>query len=243
MEKSSLLHRRSHYESEVKCGRGERNVAMLPSHDNSSAGCPRVTSNDFGEDWRKSSPPVVRASRSTNGRFLVVTEREYDNPDLRQVRRIVRTTYRVMEAESFSNNNQDRLSTPAPLWSESALSWQVTPEGNDGIFWPLISNDGQSLVLVGVTAAAPGRTVLKIYRKNMFEGKLVRSFQITELWTVKEVDPDRKGVFLVTDATPEWFAGGFLAFSPDDQRLIYRTQWKDRLSIRLVDGVISRELP
>jgi hypothetical protein len=187
-------------------------------------------------------PPNVRASRSTNGRFLVLTEREYDNPDPRAVRRIVRTTYRVMEAESFINS-KDCLTTPAPLWSESALSWQVTPEGNDGIFWPLISNDGQSLVLVGVTAAVPGGAVLKIYRKNMFEGSLVRSIQITDLWTAKEVDPDSKGIFIVTDATPEWFAGGFLAFSLDDQTVIYRTQWNDRVSIRLVDGVISRELP
>jgi hypothetical protein len=185
-------------------------------------------------------PPNVRVSRSTNGRFLVLTEREYDNPDPRAVRRIVRTTYRVMEAENFINS-KDRLTTPAPFWSESALSWQVTPEGNDGmrVFWPLISNDGQSLVLVGVTAAVPGGAVLKIYRKKMFEGNLVRSFQITDLWTANEVDPDGKGIFTVTDATPEWFAGGFLAFSPDDQTLIYRTQWNDRVSIRLVDGVIS----
>jgi hypothetical protein len=187
-------------------------------------------------------PPNVRASRSTNGRFLVLTETEYDNPDPRAVRRIVRTTYQVMEAEMFINR-KDRLVTPAPFWSESALSWQITPEGNDGVrvFWPLVSNDGQSLVLVGITAAVPGGAVLKIYRKKMFEGSLVRSFQITDLWTANEVDPHGKRIFTVTDATPEWFAGGFLAFSPDDQTLIYRTQWNDRVSIRLADGMISRE--
>jgi hypothetical protein len=147
-----------------------------------------------------------------------------------------------MEAENFMNN-QDRLTTPNRFWSESTLSWQVAPEENDGmrVFWPLISNDGQSLVLVGVTEAVPGGAVLKIYRKKMFEGILVRSFQITDLWTANEVDPDGKGIFRVTDATPEWFAGGFLAFSPDDQALVYRTQWNDRVSIRLANGVISRE--
>jgi hypothetical protein len=147
-----------------------------------------------------------------------------------------------MEAETFINS-KDRLNTPAPFWSESTLSWQITPEGNDGIrvFWPLISNDGQSLVLVGVTAAVPGGAVLKIYRRNVFEGSLVRSFQITDLWTANEVDPDGKGIFTVTDATPKWFAGGFVTFSADDQILIYRTQWNDRVSIRLADGVISRE--
>jgi hypothetical protein len=187
-------------------------------------------------------PPIVRASSSTNGRFLVLIELEYDNPDPHAVRRIVWTTYRVTEAED-SINGKDRLPAPAPLWSESALTWQVTSQGNDGIFWPLISNDGQSLILVGVTAAVPGGTVLKIYRKNMFEGSLVRSFQITDLWTANEVDPGGKGIFIVTDATPEWFAGGSLAFSLDDQTLIYCTPWNDLLSIRLVDGVISRKRP
>jgi hypothetical protein len=188
------------------------------------------------------APPNVRASRSTNGRFLVLTEREYDNPDPHAVRRIVRTTYQVMESETFINS-KDRLTTPAPFWSESALSWQASPEGNDGmrVFWPLISNDGQSLVLVGLTAAVPGGAILKIYRKKDFEGSLVRSLQITDLWTAKEVDHDGKGIFMVTDATPNWFAGGFLTFSPDDQTLIYRTQWGDRVSIRLADGAISRE--
>ena len=189
-------------------------------------------------------PPNVRASRSTNGRFLVLTEWEYDIPDPRAVRRIVRTTYRVMEVENFTNR-KDLLATPAPLWSESAMSWQVTPEGADGVrvFWPLISNDGQSLVLVGVTAAVPGDEVLKIYRKKMFDGSLVRNFHITDLWTANEVDPEGKGIFIVTDATPEWFAGGFLEFSLDDRALIYRTQWNDRVSIRLVDGELSRDSP
>lgn len=187
-------------------------------------------------------PPNVRASRSPNGKFLVLTKRECDNPNSQATRRIVRTTYQVMEAETFINS-KDRLNTPAPLWSESALSWQITPEGNDGtrVFWPLISNDGQFLVLVGITAAVPGGAVLKIYRKKMFKGSLVRSFQITDLWTANEVDPDGKGIFKVTEATPEWFAGGFVAFSPDDQTLIYRTQWNDRMNIRLADGEISRE--
>lgn len=187
-------------------------------------------------------PPNVLASRSTNGRFLVLTEREYDNPDPHAVKRIVRTTYQVMESETFINS-KDRLITSAPFWSESALSWRVSPEGNDGtrVFWPLVSSDGQSLVLVGITAAVPGSPILKIYRKKEFEGSLVRSLQITDLWTAKEVDHDGKGIFIVTDATPNWFVGGFLTFSPDDQTLIYRTQWNDRVSIRLADGAISRE--
>jgi len=187
-------------------------------------------------------PPNVRASRSTNGRFLVLTEREYDNPNPHAVRKIVRTTYQVLETETFINS-KDRLYTPAPLWSDSALSWQITPDEKDGIriFWPLISNDGQSLVLVGVMPAFPGSEVLRIYRKKIYEGNLVRSFQLADLWTESEINPGGKKIFMVTDATPQWFAGGSLAFSSDDQMLIYRTQWGDQLKIRLSDGVTSRE--
>jgi hypothetical protein len=69
----------------------------------------------------------------------------------------------------------------------------------------------------------------------------VRSFQITDLWTAGELDPSGKGIFGCHDATPEWFAGGSLAFSQNDRNLIYRTQWNDQLKISLVDGVVSRE--
>jgi hypothetical protein len=184
----------------------------------------------------------VTASISTNGRFLVVTERQYDNPDPHFVRRILRTTYRVIETEAFLNS-KDRLSTPVRFWSDR---WQVTLEGNDDIriFWPLISNNGESLVLVGVTWAGPGATTaLKIYRKALPEGTLVRSVPITDLWTSRELDPDGRGAVMFTDASPEWFAGGSLAFSTDDRKLLYSTQWGDCLSIALADGAVSRNSP
>jgi hypothetical protein len=117
-------------------------------------------------------PPNVAASTSTNGRFLVVSERQYDNPNPHVVRRILRTTYHVMEMEAFLNG-KDRLSIPARFWSES---WEVTLDGVGG-FWPLISNDGESLVLVGVTVADPRATALTIYRKALPEGTLIRVFR------------------------------------------------------------------
>jgi hypothetical protein len=185
--------------------------------------------------------PNVTASLSTNGRFLVVTERQYDNPDPHVVRRILRTTYRVMETEAFLNS-KDRLSSPARFWSDR---WQVTIDGNDGsrVFWPLISNDGESLVLIGVTWASPGTTALKIYRKAIPEGILIRSVPITDLWTSGRLDPEGRGVVKFTDASPEWFAGGSLAFSQDDRMLLYSTQWGDCLSIALADGAVSRNGP
>ena len=112
------------------------------------------------------------------------------------------------------------------------------PEGRR-FFWPMISDDGKSLI--AVTAPVPGLPVLKIYRRKNYKGELVRSYQITDLWTPKQVDPDGKSLFMVTDATPEWFAGGTLSFSPNGQQLIYRNQWNDIVRIGLVDGSLSRD--
>lgn len=182
-------------------------------------------------------PPSVRASRSINGQFLVVTEYEYANPD-NDIARIRRTTYRVMQLERFINS-KDRLIAPVPFWSES---WDVTIEGAEGreTFWPMISDDGRSLVLVAVNAPVPGLPMLKIYRNNSYKSELVRSYQISDLWTAKQVNPDGRGIFMVTGATPQWFSGGSLTFSPDGEQLVYRNQWNEVVRINLKDGMISR---
>ena len=105
----------------------------------------------------------------------------------------------------------------------------------------MISDDGKSLILIAVTAPVPGLPVLKIYRRKNHKGELVRSYQITDLWTPKQVDPDGKSLSMVTDVTPEWFAGANLSFSPNGQQLIYRNQWNDIVRIGLVDGSLSRD--
>src|ERR1039457_125047 len=96
--------------------------------------------------------PDVRASRSMNGKYLVVVEQTFDNPDPSAVRRVLRSTYVVLKSEPFTNS-RDRLQTAASFWS--AFGWQVTPGGkaSQRVFLPLISDDGQTLVLVGVGAA------------------------------------------------------------------------------------------
>jgi hypothetical protein len=145
-------------------------------------------------------------------------------------------------AEKFVNS-KDRLDVPTSFWSDlSWEGWQVTPDGEDGarVFWPLISNDGQSLVLVGLSSASAvsRTTVLKIYRKNGHAGKLVGNLHLTDLWTGSELKSDAPAT--ETDATPMWFAGGSLAFSPDNRILIYRSRWNDVVRIRLIDGTLSR---
>ena len=185
-------------------------------------------------------PPNVMASRSANGRFLVLTQRELDSSDQNGGRRIIRTAYQVYESEPFSNT-KDRLSAPVPFWSDSAFSWRLTLEGHEGrrVFWPMISDDGNTLVLVAVTVPMRGEPVLQIYRKQNHAGVLIRTLEISDLWTSSEIDPQPNSVVMFTDASPEWFSGGSLAFATDNQSLLYRTQWNDHLQIRLSDGSVS----
>lgn len=182
-------------------------------------------------------PPVVRASISKNGRFLVVTEWEFENPN-DQIRRIKRTTYTVMEIESFINN-KDRLNAPVPFWSER---WHVTLDTWN--FWPMISDDGHSLILIGVTFPFGNQSVLKIYRaKNCCETELVRDYKIADLWSKERVDSAGGKYHVFTDASPQWFSGGTFTFSEDGKSLIYRNQWNEVLQIKLADGAITRSEP
>jgi hypothetical protein len=178
--------------------------------------------------------PNVQASRSVNGRYLVTIKREYEDPNER-IRTVRRTTYTVMEAENFINGGY-RLNAPVPFWSER---WHVTLDGREGsqTFWPMISDDGRSMILIGVTPPLKRPAVLKIYRAlNSSNVELVRSYQIADLWTQERID-----TFVFGDENPRtWFAGGGFGFSDGGKSLICRNQWNDIVEIKLADGTITR---
>jgi hypothetical protein len=185
-------------------------------------------------------PPLVKASRSPNGKFLVVADLDLA-PIENGGQQIRRTTYHVYQLEDFVNS-KDRLNTPVPFWSDSWQSWETTLEGPFGYCWPMVSNDGQSIVLIAIAGPMPGQPVLRLFRRKLNEhtGELVRSFDITDLWTKQQVDPEGTGQFGDFDSTPKWFADGALAFSTDSRLLIYTNQWKQELQIDLKSGAISR---
>jgi hypothetical protein len=187
--------------------------------------------------------PNVRASSSPNGRFLVLVEATYDKPGA-IVKMPVQTRYEVVEAERFTNEG-DRLNAPVTFWSDSARSWTVTQSGVEmkEMFWPIVSNDGQFLVLVGLGPVFSNTTALEIYRQNCHtrqdvancqEGKLVRGYTIGELGGGTERS--------VMGGLPQWFAGGSMGFSADDKVLVVRAD-AIRVRIRLVDGAVLRGEP
>jgi len=179
--------------------------------------------------------PAVQASRSVNGKYLVIVERTFDNPDPSAVRRVLGSTYVVLQSESFLNY-RDRLQTPAPFWS--AFGWQVSPDGeaSNGTFLPLISDEGQILVLVKASVAwkLGNREVMRIYRKQGNTAKLVRALRLSDVWTPEEIESN--AVLSDMGGTPMWYAGGSLEFTADDSQLLYRSRWNDKVSIDLADG-------
>jgi hypothetical protein len=184
--------------------------------------------------------PLVMASRSPNGKFLVVADLDLA-PLENGGQQIRRSTYHVYQLEDFVIS-RDRLSTPVPFWSDSAQSWAITLDEPFGYCWPMVSNDGLSIALIAVTAPMPGQPVLMLFRRKLNEhtGELVRSFVITDLWTKQQLDPEGTGQFGDFGSTPKWFAGGSLAFSTDSRLLIYTNQWKQELQIDLKSGAILR---
>jgi hypothetical protein len=180
--------------------------------------------------------PDVRASGSMNGKFLVVVEETYDALSPAGARRVVRRTYAVLQSEPFSNN-RDRLQTAIPFWSSSGWQcWQVTPAGaaSRRIYLPMISNDGKTLVLILVSPPMGDQEVVRIYHREGDSAKLIRALQLSDFWTADEIKA--YGDRVATDETPMWYADAKMEFSSDDQELLYRGRWNDKVQIRLADG-------
>jgi hypothetical protein len=177
--------------------------------------------------------PDIRASRSANGEFLVVVEERFDNPG--PVRRILRSTYLILRCEPFMNS-RDRLQTAASFWSD--FGWQVTLKGEDSqrVFLPLISNDGNTLVLIaaGVAMKHGDQEALRMYTRQGNVAKLVHALRLSEVWTHEDIESH--AVFGEMGETPMWYAGGSLDFSADGRELIYHSRWNHQARIKLADG-------
>lgn len=181
-------------------------------------------------------PPLVLAAQSANGKWLVTVDFELAPPqDSGGGRRILRTTYHVLSQERFLNSNRDRLDAPGALWSERWFLNRSAADERGARVWPIISDDGQTLVLINMTAPFTKSTVLSIYQEDRLRGRFVRTYVLENLWPAEKIDPK------LTDFgyTPQWSAGGHFSFSDDCKDLLYRTQWGTSLTIRLSDGVIN----
>ncbi len=180
--------------------------------------------------------PMIRASSSSNGKFLVIAEYQYENP-AETIRRINKIIYHVDQREDFIN---DQFTTLAAYWSDSG-SWNVHldwPKGVMGGLLPYISDDGEILVFISVTPPFSGIEILKIYRKDGNQGAMLKAYQLKDIWTPAEMNSHAD---LISNGRPLWFTGGSFSFSSDNQQFIHKTPWGKIIRINLQDGSVSRE--
>lgn len=191
--------------------------------------------------------PCVKAVTSSYGKFLVLTDAEMEQGQYRAKR----VTLNILYKEPFANS-RDSFKAAADYWIEASW-WNVILTPKDGEAFSgcpvsLITDDSEFLIILNVSSNP--RTALRIYRrrdhpdqlmggKGPDHGVLVRDISLKEIW------PDNKfreiSNALITDSTPQWFAGGSFEFSKDNRTLIHKTRWGDVVTINLPDGTVAEK--
>ncbi len=195
-----------------------------------------LSANDV---FASAPPQIIRAAMSSNGEYLVLTNDELGPEGPGGGRPVISTTFEVIRREPIGNSN-DRLPGPNNSYY-SALSWKVVLPAQSGLIEarPIVSGDGQTLVLVSISAAVDHQTLLAIYRKQQSAGVLVRMYKKADI--LRRL-PNEPSIVVVWDSTPAWFATGCFTFSKDSSTLFYSDPRHGRVAIRLADGAITRQV-
>jgi hypothetical protein len=186
--------------------------------------------------------PGVIASRSANGSFLVIVRLHFKDPNATSGA-VTGATFEIAQIEPAISQTYGLRSSSTFYNDLSYTSWQVTVTGAlSSLHLPIVSDDGQSLLLLAVATPDPALPVLTIYRKHDHQGSLDHAYSLTELWTEQELYPQGRDGTLFGDfgSNPKWFAADSFQFTPDNQTLLYTTKWSDRLALNLTNGSISR---
>jgi hypothetical protein len=136
--------------------------------------------------------------------------------------------------------------TTENTYRDGEPGWSVSlPSGERfNVFFcplPLITDDGNYLVLLGNTSA--GGSALRIYRRpkqSSTEGVLVRQIDLREIWPEDKWPAANEKYDMNELRQPEWFKGGKFSFSPDCRNLIYGTRWGTTVHINLANGAVFR---
>jgi hypothetical protein len=183
-------------------------------------------------------PPLVRSASSNNGQFLVVATLKLGPPGDGGEQMILGETFEINARETFANT-KGRLTAPNKYWVDSWNSWKIELPRQNGFSapWPIISDDGSTLILVGVSPPMSGMTLLAIYKRDGRGGKLLRSYKVDDLWSLR---PGEKRIEVATDGTPEWFDEGKFSFSDDGEMLLYTDKEHGVIRLSLKDGTVAK---
>jgi hypothetical protein len=191
--------------------------------------------------------PCIEAASSSHGNFLVIVERQFE-PLEGTALRTKQVSFEVRKREQFVNAYQ-RMSAPVTFWS--GPQWSVVLGAQDQTILrlyscglPLVTDDGEFLILLTVGPGPSGEPALRIYRRgdprreDPDHGVIVKDVTLREIWPASKAAANDAGGW--TDHSPEWFAGGTFDFSADNSQLIYKTQWGNIVRVELSDGTIRR---
>jgi|HubBroStandDraft_6_1064221.scaffolds.fasta_scaffold327465_2 hypothetical protein len=190
-------------------------------------------------------PPCIKAVSSNNGKFLVISDVLLE-PENQNAARARQVSLQVFPKETFINA-KDRLSAPATYWTNWP-QWSVVLDSRNTHPVPacplsLVTDDGEFLILLNEHAMD---SAFRIYRRRDHlgdpvregpdHGVFIKDITLREIWPAGSLS----NVQIVTDETPQWFAGGTFEFSPDCRTLIHKTRWGNTIRINLSDGTVSK---
>ena len=182
-------------------------------------------------------PPCIASALSANGQVLVTDTLGFDGPDQGHGQRIMASTYQVLRKDA-----DPWLAGPNAYWTWPR--WELSfQRGMKGPFhacdYVLVPDSGEFLIFAGSNL---GPYALTIYHRSgvapssgPYQGELVREIPLAELWPS---DPPRD---ILTDHTPQWFAGGTFTFSVDQKTLLYRDKDSRRVEVELATGEIRHK--
>jgi hypothetical protein len=149
--------------------------------------------------------------------------------------RIKTISYHVQHREQFVN---DSFRSSNSYWSES-VGWKIVVSRPQqfGVPLPIVSNDGNTVVLLAVNPAqSKEMEVIRIYRKRDSGKERVGAYRLEDIWSEDEL---RKQVVLVAiDGRPLWLDGGTFEFSDDSRQFIIRTKTGRIVRIGVENGKV-----
>ena len=186
-------------------------------------------------------PPCISATLSANGNVLVLNELTLSGR-VGDIQKVESSTFWVFRSTYRDLNNGLRVNGPNKYWAYPF--WEMVFTTKDGkspvCSYALVTDDAEYLVLIGINV---NYAALSIYRRDDGmrptgsvgppSGVLVRQVLLSDL------SPEVKVPQLMTDHTPQWFAGGAFSFSADGRTLIFTTSDGKRLQISLATGDIQ----
>lgn len=180
-------------------------------------------------------PPCVFAAVSNNQQFLATTQLSYG-----QGGSLTSVAFFIHPRLTSKPGTNTGISGPNAYWS-SAVLWEVRTggQGGEACPYPMISGDGESLVLIGNMFNS---YAMKIYHRDAEEersltdgrhSRLVAKLSLAQLW------PRQKSSGTWSTDAPQWFANDNFSFSDDNRKLIHRTKWGETQFIDLATGLIE----